>query len=174
MDDEKIVKQFRKKYLHKDDVKSVIKVNYGKDEIKKIIQHREPFLLIDTIDTIDFENNIITGTKYIDPDDPILTGHFPGNPIYPGVLHLEIVGQLAICYYYFLKHKSVKIVGDDMVNVRATKVSSAIFQHGVLPGDTIKVTAKVIEFDDYKFKGIGQLSKGDLINTVLIGEFFIV
>ena len=62
-------------------------------EIQKILPHRYPFLLIDKI--VDFEEGkSITGIKNVTANEPQFTGHFPGNPIMPGVLITEALAQV--------------------------------------------------------------------------------
>ena len=64
----------------------------SKDDIKKYLPHREPFLFIDEVIDID-QNNKIHVRKYISPDEYFLDGHFPNNPIFPGVIIIEALGQ---------------------------------------------------------------------------------
>ncbi len=64
----------------------------SKEEIKKIIPHREPFLLVDEI--IELNDKDITGLKKIEEDDFYLKGHFPNNPVVPGVLQVEMIAQV--------------------------------------------------------------------------------
>ena len=62
-------------------------------EIQKILPHRYPFLLIDKI--VDYEEGkSITGIKNVTANEPQFTGHFPGNPIMPGVLITEALAQV--------------------------------------------------------------------------------
>ena len=63
------------------------------DEIKKIIPHRYPFLLVDGVEEI--KENYIRAFKNISISDPVFQGHFPDYPIYPGVLIIEGLAQTA-------------------------------------------------------------------------------
>jgi len=62
-----------------------------KDAIQKIIPHRPPFLFVDEI--TELENDRIVGRRAIQPDEYFFAGHFPGNPIMPGVLIVEALAQ---------------------------------------------------------------------------------
>jgi 3-hydroxyacyl-[acyl-carrier-protein] dehydratase len=63
--------------------------------IQALIPHRDPFLLLDNV--VDFEVGVtLTASKWIDPADPVLTGHFPDEPIYPGVLVIEALAQAVV------------------------------------------------------------------------------
>src|ERR1700710_3311346 len=63
-------------------------------EIMKLLPHRYPFLMIDRIIEIDGDNSAI-GVKNISVNEPIFQGHFPGNPVFPGVLIIEGMAQTA-------------------------------------------------------------------------------
>ena len=62
------------------------------EDIKKYLPHREPFLFIDEVVQIK-ENEEIHAIKLIHEDEHFLKGHFPGNPIFPGVIIIEALGQ---------------------------------------------------------------------------------
>ena len=63
------------------------------NEIMKYLPHRYPFLLVDRI--VDLQPGVsITGIKNVTMNEPFFQGHFPGNPIMPGVLQLEAMGQV--------------------------------------------------------------------------------
>ena len=64
------------------------------DEVKKVIPHREPMLLVDNVKEMEPEKTITT-TWYIDPQREIFKGHFPGEPVLPGVYTVENMAQTA-------------------------------------------------------------------------------
>ena len=64
-----------------------------KEEVKKILPHREPILLVDEV--IEKGEDYIVAKKHVSLEEPVLTGHFPGYPIYPGVYILEGLAQSA-------------------------------------------------------------------------------
>ncbi len=176
MDYEKLIRKFRKKYLYDFDAESVQVVSYDKDKIKKILPHREPFLLIDSIDMIDIENKAIMGSRTIEPADPILKGHFPDYPLYPGVLHIEMIGQLTLCLLHFVANNTALIdTSSNNINIRLTKIDNVLFQHEVLPGETVKIISKQLDdYDGFLCKGIGQIIKNNQICTIAIVEAYIL
>jgi len=108
------------------------------EEIYRRIPHRKPFLFIDEIVEISEDGAVARLT--ISPELPFFEGHYPGNPIMPGVLLCESVFQTGAIY---LAEK----LGSDALNVdKVTPVLSRIrdarFKRMVLPGDTIEVTVK--------------------------------
>ena len=58
---------------------SVRGVHIGRDEIERLIPHRDPFLFVDTISEIDLDSSRLRGQRFIAPSDPVFAGHFPGR-----------------------------------------------------------------------------------------------
>ena len=130
----------------------------NREELKEYLPHREPMLLVDEID-IDSEG--VCHSKYLVKDDEIFCrGHFPGNPIVPGVIQCEIMAQsCALLVKDEIKGKTTLYTGID--NVR--------FKHPVKPGDLCEVTASLknrrgtIFYCDAVLKVAGQLCcRGEL------------
>jgi 3-hydroxymyristoyl/3-hydroxydecanoyl-(acyl carrier protein) dehydratase len=61
-------------------------VDLGPAAIERLLPHRPPMLLVDRISAVDLEQQALRAHRRIDPDDPLLAGHFPGDPVYPGAL----------------------------------------------------------------------------------------
>lgn len=67
---------------------------FGIDRIMDMIPHRYPFLLVDRIVAVDYDANRAVGYKNVTMNEPFFQGHFPGNPVMPGVLMLEAMAQM--------------------------------------------------------------------------------
>jgi len=174
MDSELLLRKYRKKPIAlPSDFPD--KSGFGREDIKKLIPHREPFLLIDKIIGINLEKSLILGSRLIDPADPLFKGHFPDFPVYPGSLQLEMTGQLGLCLYHFVKNNSLKIVEDKKpLNVRATRVLGAHYLAPVLPGKEVLVTAMKLEQDEFFGIIIGQVISDNVICSVSISEICFV
>jgi len=102
------------------------------NEIKKIIPHRYPFLLVDRIIECDFDSRIV-GIKNVTADEPFFQGHFPEFPVMPGVLVIEALAQTAC----ILGLKILKLEGQG--SVFFTGIDRAKFRKPVVPGDQLRL-----------------------------------
>jgi 3-hydroxyacyl-[acyl-carrier-protein] dehydratase len=104
----------------------------NREEIKKIIPHREPMLLIDSVDLI--EENLVHATYLVRGDEFFLQGHYPDNPVVPGVILCEIMAQSScMLVMHALVNRTPFYAGIDKVR----------FKKPVKPGDTIDIYAHV-------------------------------
>jgi 3-hydroxyacyl-[acyl-carrier-protein] dehydratase len=103
-------------------------------DIEKYLPHRYPFLLIDRVleMAVEPEKRLI-GVKNISVNEPFFSGHFPGNPIMPGVLMIEAMAQAA----GMLAHLDAEIEGKEGELYYLIKVDNARFAQVVLPGDQL-------------------------------------
>lgn len=105
----------------------------NKEEIKKFLPHREPMLLLDEIELINGKSH----AKYlIKGDEFFLQGHYPGNPVVPGVIQCEIMAQS--CSILLLN----KLIGKTPLYAGLDKVR---FKHQVKPGDLFEVIGELVD-----------------------------
>ncbi len=118
------------------------------EEIKKLIPHRHPFLFIDTCEIIVPGEHGISD-KLFSKDEYFFEGHFPQNPIVPGVIIVEAMAQTAgIVVSYKLREFKDK-------SVLFMSVNKAKFRKPILPNDKVSFEVKFINSvrDVYKFQG---------------------
>ena len=110
---------------------------YTAKEIMDIIPHRYPFLMIDSIEELEPGVRAL-GKKCVSVNEPYFQGHFPGNPVMPGVLIMEAlaqVGAVAILSQPEWKGKTAYFAGID----------KARFRRKVVPGDVLMLETTIIK-----------------------------
>src|SRR5579872_55408 len=106
-------------------------------EIRGILPHRYPFLLVDRI--IEMEPERIVGIKNVTHNEPHFTGHFPDFPVMPGVLIIEAMAQTAgVLVLSTIPDRERKLV-------LLVAVENARFRRPVVPGDTLRMEMKVLK-----------------------------
>ena len=103
-------------------------------KIMEYLPHRYPFLLIDRVLTMELEpEKRLTATKSVTINEPFFPGHFPGNPVFPGVLMIESMAQAA----GMLAHLMAEMEGRKGELYYLVKVEKARFNKLVVPGDQL-------------------------------------
>ena len=116
----------------------------NREEIKQMIPHREPMLLVDEIV---MDGDVARATYTVRGDEWFLQGHFPGNPVVPGVVLCEIIAQGASL-----------LLRDDLIGKVPffAGMNKVKFRHPARPGDRLDITAKII-----RHNGPFVILKGD-------------
>lgn len=117
-------------------------------EILKLIPHRYPFLLVDKVEIIE-EGEEGIGVKNVTMNEPQFTGHFPENPVMPGVLIIEAMAQTAAVTVMSAQEEGVK------KGVFFMSIESAKFRKPILPGDQVRMYVKkeLARRNVYRFRG---------------------
>lgn len=102
---------------------------YNINDIERMLPHRFPFLMVDKIMEIHEES--IIGVKNVTMNEPIFTGHFPGNPVFPGVLQIEAMAQVGGIFALS------KVDEPHLYSTYFMKIDKVKFKQKVLPGDTL-------------------------------------
>lgn len=106
-------------------------------EIMDIIPHRQPFLLIDTIEELE-EGVKAVGKKCVSFNEPFFAGHFPGNPVMPGVLIIEALAQVGAVAILCKEENRGK-------TAYFASITSAKFKQKVVPGDVLMLETEIIK-----------------------------
>ncbi|MCF0247928.1 MAG: 3-hydroxyacyl-ACP dehydratase FabZ [Synergistes sp.] len=110
------------------------------NKIMELLPHRYPFLLVDRIENVIMEENYqeVTGYKNVSYNEPFFQGHFPDEPVMPGVLVLEAMGQVGAV----LLNMTPEFQTGERKLLYITTVDKAKFRKPVRPGDQLRTTAK--------------------------------
>jgi len=117
----------------------------NKDEICRLIPHRDPFLWIDEV-VEEWEDGLVA-RKYIPPDLDVFRGHYPGRPVLPGVLLCEAAmqaGAVLIARRGFAPREAGAALSAGGIPV-ATRINNVKFRQMVRPGDTLEIAVELTE-----------------------------
>lgn len=120
-------------------------------EIKEIIPHRYPFLLVDKIVEME-EGKRVKGIKNVTINEPFFQGHFPDHPVMPGVLIVEALAQVGAVVMLQKEENKGKIGF-------LAGIDSCRFKRQVVPGDRLELEVEIIRLK-------GPIGKGKAIATV--------
>ncbi len=123
--------------------------------IAGILPHRAPFLFLDSVDSV-IPGEEITGRKVVGEGEPWATGHFPGRPVFPGVLILEAFAQLSGVLFSLQR-------ASDPAEVRPLllAIDKAKFRRVVVPGDTLLLRVRVLQRREQAHRVRAEARVGD-------------
>ncbi|HEY5409949.1 MAG TPA: 3-hydroxyacyl-ACP dehydratase FabZ [Caulobacteraceae bacterium] len=118
-------------------------------EVARRIPHRYPFLLVDRAEDYRPHQSIV-GIKCVTINEPFFQGHFPGNPVMPGVLIIEAIAQSGAVL--MSKSLNADVTGKTIFFM---SLDNCRFRHPVRPGDVLRLPVEVVRAraDVFKFKG---------------------
>lgn len=144
----------------------------------ELLPHRPPMLLIDELQAYE-PGKSVTATTYVHPENPFFEGHFPGEPILPGVILVEMMFQTCGVFGRLEAMHTTPFIDSPGETYRpksgrAIKIDTLTFNKAVLPGDRLQITAtfshKLLNFSVFnarvEINGRGTAAKGTV--TVLI------
>ncbi len=143
---------------------------YNKEQVMAFLPHREPFLFIDSVESVRTDKEIpgpetvtmkdliasqVVCSYKVKKDHPIFEGHFPGNPILPGVIQIEMMAQAAAFAIHLIKGDVTKIDLD----VKLLSVQYSKFRKPVLPEMDL-----FIKLECLKVRGFMMTYKGAIFH----------
>jgi 3-hydroxyacyl-[acyl-carrier-protein] dehydratase len=126
--------------------------DYEMEEVLNAIPHRPPFLFVDRI--VELSATKIKTAKEIKPDEPVFAGHYPGQPIMPGVLICESIFQTGAI---LLSKIMGSMAGGTPV---LTRINNAKFKSIIRPGSTLDIEAELVEKVSNAYLMKGKASVG--------------
>ncbi len=131
------------------------------NEIMKILPHRYPFLLIDRVLEVEAGKRVVA-IKNVTMNENFFTGHYPGEPVMPGVLIIEAMAQAGGVAILSLEEFKGR-------NPYFAAIDKAKFRKKVVPGDTLRIEMEIIKLKNSAGIGKGVAYVGD--SKVCEGEF---
>ena len=139
-----------------------------REEIKKLIPHREPFLFVDSVLEMEPGTRIVASKRF-EPDEGFFKGHFPGVPIVPGVIIIESLAQAGAILLYAsqpeeLKGKQPALVG--LENVR--------FRRPVLPANEVRLQVQILKkrTQMWRMKGEAFIGETKVSEAEILASLF--
>lgn len=129
------------------------------NRIREILPHRFPFLMIDRVIEIDYENLRLVAIKNVTMNEPFFAGHYPDVPVMPGVLQVEAMAQAA-CIFLLRKPENEGKVP------YFTGIDSARFRRQVIPGDQLRIECELLRLK----KRVAKCQCRCLVNGEMVAE----
>lgn len=132
----KVLKEQIKKQEKKGKQFDLTKTVYDINQIESMLPHRYPFLMVDRI--VDVGDDFIVGIKNVTMNEPYFTGHFPGNPVMPGVMQIEAMAQVGGIFALS------QVDEPELYSTYFMKIDQTKFKQKVIPGDTVVFELKLM------------------------------
>ena len=130
--------------------------SFGIDQILKLLPHRYPFLLVDRVLEVSDDGTHLVAIKNVTVNEPYFQGHFPGNPIMPGVLHIEAMAQAAGLMCLSAAGAAAAAEAPNGFDTILMGVDGAKFRRKILPGDQMRIETTLLSKKGHigKAKGV--------------------
>ena len=155
----KVLKEQIKKQEKKGRQFDLSKTVYDINQIESMLPHRYPFLMVDRI--VDIGPDYIVGIKNVTMNEPYFTGHFPGNPVMPGVMQIEAMAQVGGIFALS------QVDEPELYSTYFMKIDQTKFKQKVIPGDTVVFELKLMSPIR---RGLVNMKGTAYVNGVVVSE----
>ena len=133
-------------------------------EIKNLLPHRYPFLMLDRV--VEYEaNKRIVCIKNVTINEPVFDGHFPGTPVFPGVLIVEALAQASGVLAFRSRNRTL----DDGYIYYLAGTDKTKFKRSVVPGDQFRLEVEIVNLRQHWMKASGKaFVENDLVCSSLL------
>lgn len=142
-------------------------------DVTDLIPHRYEMLLIDSLSHMSKGKDVLLAKMSIDRADPVFRGHFPGDPIYPGVLLVEAISQAGVCLVKLARNEGLGQEGGGRSQVRAIKLLYAEFTREVKPGDLLDIEVKTFDVTPFLSVFGGRVVRDGEVCAIAIVEVYV-
>lgn len=135
------------------------------NDITKMLPHRYPFLMIDKV--MEMDATSIVGVKNVTLNEPFFQGHFPDNPVFPGVMQIEAMAQVGGIFAL------AQVPDPEYYSTYFMKIDGVKFKQKVIPGDTIvfRLTLESpIRRGLVNMRGIGYVNGKEVVEAVMLAQ----
>ncbi|MBQ6102504.1 MAG: 3-hydroxyacyl-ACP dehydratase FabZ [Kiritimatiellae bacterium] len=148
-------------------------VSYGQKRILELLPHRYPFLLVDKVLEAAEDGTHLVAIKNVTANEPFFQGHFPGNPIMPGVLHVEAIAQA--CGLMCLSATTEDATrGAEAYDTILASVENAKFRRKIVPGDQMRIETTLLQHSRNMGKARGVITVDGQVATEATLAFLLV
>ncbi len=148
-------------------------VSYGQERILELLPHRYPFLLVDKVLEAAEDGTHLVAIKNVTANEPFFQGHFPGNPIMPGVLHVEAIAQA--CGLMCLSATTEDATrGAEAYDTILASVENAKFRRKIVPGDQMRIETTLLQHSRNMGKAHGVITVDGKVATEATLSFLLV
>lgn len=136
---------------------------------KEILPHRGTALLLSDLDGISANKKKLKVTHSFCNENPIFEGHFPGDPVVPGIFLIELVAQSGVCLVHLNSYEEAGAVN----KIRATRVLYSEFSGEVKPNDKIEVLVQLLDINPFLSVFSGTITCDSNRSAIIIVEVYI-
>ena len=148
-------------------------ISYGIDRIQQLLPHRYPFLLVDRVLEAAEDGRHLVAIRNVTANEPFFQGHFPGNPIMPGVLHVEAIAQACglMCLSATTEDATGGVKNYDTI---LASIENAKFRRMIVPGDQMRIETTLLQRSRNMGKGRGVITVDGKVATEATLSFLLV